>query len=198
MAKQSLKQGEKVLFGVAIIFGIAAVIGYGVMEGVRHNMDKPMFGIKTHFDLSEEGQRGSEIFRKEHCTSCHRALRNGTNMGLSLDGVGSKRSKDWLVRFLKDPEATYEAKTVDHGYAPKEAAYVASLPVTDIDALATFISELKADRGSSSAPEPPSGRSEFIDSMVGTFAPKEWKDKFHDVREDDPQNQQPTGENSGE
>ena len=198
MAKQSLKQGEKVLFGVAIIFGIAAIIGYGVLEGVRHNMDKPMFGVKTHFDLSEEGQHGSEVFRKQHCTSCHRALRNGTNMGLSLDGVGSRRSREWLTRFMKDPEATYGGKTVDHGYAPKEAAYVSSLPDADINALAAFISELKAEKGSSSAPEPPPGRSEFIDSMVGTFAPEDWKRKFHDIREDDPQNQQTTGGNGGE
>lgn len=197
MAKQSLKQGEKVLFGIAIIFGIAAVIGYGVLEGVRHNMEKPIFGVKTHFDLTEAGQRGSEIFRKRHCTSCHRALRNGTNMGLSLDGVGSKRSREWLLSFLKDPERVYEGKTLDHGYAPKEAAYVSLLPDTDLNDLAAFISELKADRGSSSSPQPPSGRSEFIDSMVGTFAPKEWTEKFHDVREDDPQNQPSTGDDSG-
>jgi len=197
VAKQSLKQGEKVLFGIAIIFGIAAIIGYGVLEGVRHNMDKPMFGAKTHFDLSAEGLRGSEVFRKNRCTSCHRALRNGTNMGLSLDGVGSKRSKEWLMRFLKDPEATYGGKTVDHGYAPKEAAYVSSLAVTDINALAAFISELKAERGSSSAPKPPLGRSEFIDSMVNTFAPEDWKHRFRDIREDDPKNQQTSGENGG-
>lgn len=185
MAKQSLKQGEKVLFGVTIVFFIAAAIGYAILESVRHHSDKPLFASKTHYDLSPAGLKGSEVFRKRHCTSCHRALRNGTNMGLSLDGVGSKRSKAWLVHFLHDPEATYGAPTVDHGYAPKEAAYVSNLPDDEIELLATFISELRADRGSSSAPEPPQGPSPFIDSMVGTFAPESWKHKYKDIRDQD-------------
>ncbi len=185
VAKQSLKQGEKVLFGITIIFLVAAVIGYAILESVRHHSDKPLFTIKTHYDLTPVGLRGSEVFRKEHCTSCHRALRNGTNMGLSLDGLGSKRSREWLLRFLHDPESTYGAKTVDHGYPPKEAAYVANLPDEELEELATFISELKADQGSSSAPEPPKGRSPFIDSMVSTFAPDSWKSRFKDIREKD-------------
>ncbi len=185
MAKQSLKQGEKVLFGITIVFLIAAVIGYAILESVRHHSDKPLFASKTHYDMSPAGLKGSEVFRKEHCTSCHRALRNGTNMGLSLDGIGSKRSKDWLLRFLRDPESTYGAATIDHGYAPKEAAYVANLPDEKLELLATFLSELRADRGSSSAPEPPKGPSPFIDSMVSTFAPDSWKERFRDIRERD-------------
>lgn len=186
-SKQSLKQGEKILFGIAIVFIIAAVIGYVVMEAYRARSDKPVFASKTHFNLSPAGQRGSVSFRKSRCTSCHRALRNGTNMGLSLDGVGSRRSREWLYNFLRDPEATYASPTVDHGYPPKEAAYVASLPDHDLQDIAVFISELKADQGSASAPQPPEGRSEFIDSMVGTFAPERWKDKYQDVREKDQQ-----------
>ncbi len=185
MAKQSLKQGEKVLFGIAIIFLVAAVIGYAILESVRHHAEKPLFASKTHFDMSDEGLRGSEIFRGERCTSCHRALRNGTNMGLSLDGIGSKRSKEWLEQFLHDPENTYGAATLDHGYAPKEAAYVANLSDEKIRLIAAFISELKAERGSSSAPEPPKGPSPFIDSMVGAFAPDSWHDRFQDIREKD-------------
>lgn len=190
MAKQRLKQGEKILFGIAIVFMVAAVIGYVMLEAYRVRSDKPIFASKTHYDLSPEGLKGSAVFRKRRCTSCHRALRNGTNMGLSLDGVGSRRSREWLYNFLRDPEATYGAPTVDHGYPPKEAAYVASLPDEELRYLATFISELKAEQGSAAAPEPPSGRSEFIDSMVGTFAPRSWKEKYKDVRERDGAQQQ--------
>ena len=140
--------------------------------------------------LGKLGLPASAVFRKRRCTSCHRALRNGTNMGLSLDGVGSRRSREWLYNFLRDPEATYGAPTVDHGYPPKEASYVASLPDEELQYLATFLPELKADQGSAAAPEPPSGRSEFIDSMVGAFAPKSWKEKYKDVRERDGEQQQ--------
>lgn len=185
--KQSLKQGEKILFGIAIVFVVAAVIGYVLLESYRMRSDKPVFEVRTSYDLTPVGQRGSELFRHNRCTSCHRAMRNGTNMGLSLDGVGSRRTREWLYDFLRNPESTYGAPTVDHGYPPKEASYVSSLPDEDLMAMATFISQLKAEQGSASAPVPPEGRSDFIDSMVSTFAPDEWKEKYKDVRTKDSQ-----------
>ena len=188
--KQPLKGGEKILFGIVAVFIVLATIGYIAMETYRLSRTEPMFEVKTHYDFTEEGQRGSVLFRKSRCTACHRALRNGTNMGLSLDGVGSYRTLDWLVAFLADPEKTYDAKTFDHGRAPKEAAYVAKLPEEDRHAIAVFISQLKSDQGSSSAPMPPEGRSEFIDSMVGAWAPKSWKEKYTDIREKDPKDVQ--------
>jgi len=188
--KQPLKSGEKVLFGIVAVFIALAAIGYIALEAYRMQRTEPLFEVKTHYDFTPEGKLGSVLFRESRCTSCHRALRNGTNMGLSLDGVGSYRSLEWLERFLVDPEKTYDAKTMDHGSAPKEAAYVAELPAEQRHALAVFISELKADQGSSSAPMPPEGRSEFIDGMVKIWAPADWKDKYQDVREKDSNSQQ--------
>ena len=180
---QSLKQGEKILFGIAIVFIVFAVVGYVMLETYRTRAQKPIFEVRTHYDLSELGHKGSELFRVSRCTACHRAMRNGTNMGLSLDGLGSKRSKEWIYDFLRDPEATYGAPTIDHGYPPKEAAYVSSIDQETLMAIATFLSELRADQGAASAPMPPEGRSDFIDNMVGIFAPEEWKQKYQDVRE---------------
>ncbi len=184
--KQSLKTGEKVLFSIVVAFIILATIAYIIMETVRLRSDKPMFVSKTSYTFSAEGAKGSAIFRKARCTSCHRALRNGTNMGLSLDGVGSAKTYDWLYQFLKEPETTYGARTLDHGDAPKEAAYVMAMPDKDIRAMARFVSELKAEQGSSSAPMPPDGRSEFIDNMVKAWAPPEWDEKYSDIRDKKP------------
>ncbi|HEY5601899.1 MAG TPA: cytochrome c [Gammaproteobacteria bacterium] len=184
--KQTVKTGEKVLFGIFGVFIFLAVVAYIILESVRLTADKPMFENKTFYDFSDQGSIGSALFRESRCTSCHRALRNGTNMGLSLDGVGSVRTYDWLYEFLKNPEQTYGASTLDHGAAPKEAAYVARLPDDEIKAIARFISELKADQGSASAAVPPDGRSEFIDSMVKTWAPEEWKEKYSDIRDKQP------------
>lgn len=181
--KTSLKQGEKILFGIVGVFLVLAVLSFAVLEAVRITSDEPMFESKTSFDLSAEGHRGSQIFRESQCTACHRAMRNGTNMGLSLDGVGSKRTVEWLEKFLADPEGTYNTSTLDHGMRPKEAAYVSELPASDRRALAVFLSELKAEQGSPSSPVPPEGRSEFIDNMVEIWAPANWKEKYQDVRE---------------
>ena len=183
--KQPLKSGEKILFLTVIVFIVLAVIAYIALETYRLTSEKPIFETKTSFIFSEEGKVGSQLFREARCTSCHRALRNGTNMGLSLDGVGSYRTLDWLNRFLADPEAVYGSQTLDHGPAPKEASYVALLPESERHAIAVFISELKAEQGSVSAPMPPEGRSEFIDDMVKMWAPKAWDDKYQDIREKD-------------
>jgi len=180
--KQPLKSGEKVLFGIVAVFIGLAVIAYAALETYRMTRTDPLFENKTHYSFSEAGHLGSRLFREARCTACHRALRNGTNMGLSLDGVGSVRTLDWLVAFLADPEEIYAAKTFDHGPKPKEAAYVARMPEEDRYAIAVFISELKAERGSSSAAMPPEGRSDFIDNMVGAWAPADWKERFQDIR----------------
>jgi len=162
------------------------VIAFIIMQIVMATSDKPMFETKTHASLSKEGQLGSRLFRENGCTTCHRALRNGTNMGRTadLDGIGSRRSLDWLYAFLTDPAKTYGSETIDHAPGQRSAAYVALMPKEDLHAIATFLSELISDQGSSSAAIPPKGDSPFIDSMVKTWAPKDWKDKYKDVRDD--------------
>jgi cytochrome c553 len=181
--KQSLKPGEKIMFGVFAAFLALAIVGYIVLETVRSHATDPMFASLTSFDFSPQGLTGSKVFRESGCTSCHRAMRSGTNNGLSLDGIGSRRSPQWIKSFLKNPEATFDAPTVDHGFgAAKEAAYVQSMPDQDLSNIAVFLSELKAEQGSSASKLPPIEESGFIDSMVNMWAPEEWKNKYQDIR----------------
>lgn len=183
--KQRLKTGEKLLFIVAGAFVILASIAFGIMQYVMATSDKPIFEQHTHFDLSAAGQRGSKIYRVNACSECHRAMSEGTNMGNSLDGTGSRRSLAWLEKFLAEPEKNYGHKTMDHGVRPKQAYYVAELPDQDRHDLAIFLSELRSDQGSASSPVPPKGESPFIDVMVKTWAPDAWKEKYKDIRDKD-------------
>ncbi|MDQ6982421.1 MAG: c-type cytochrome [Mariprofundus sp.] len=193
---QPLKPGEKILFTVAGVFVVFAVIAFIIMQFFIATSDKPIFEQKTHADFSAEGQKGSEYFRVEGCTTCHRALRNGTNMGRTadLDGVGSRRTVEWIYAFLINPVDTYGSETIDHRPGMRAAAHVALLPKEKLHAIAVFLSELKSDQGSSSAPVPPKGESPFIDSMVKTWAPKEWKEKYTDIRD----KQQPAQPDTGD
>jgi hypothetical protein len=104
-------------------------------------------------------------------------------MGVVLDGLGSKHDLNYFYRFLKDPENTYGAKTLDHGAPPKDAAYVSALPDADLHAVAVFLSELKSDQGSSSSFEPPAEQSSFIDAMLQMWTPAGWKSQFVDIRD---------------
>ncbi|MDQ6990350.1 MAG: c-type cytochrome [Mariprofundaceae bacterium] len=185
--KQKLKTGEKLLFIVSGVFVVLGIIAFGIMQYVMATSDKPIFKQHTHFDLSEIGQKGSQIYRHNACSECHRAMSEGTNMGNSLDGIGTRHDAVWIEQFLNHPEETYPHRTMDHGPKPKQAYYVAELPKEDIHAMAIFLSELKSDKGSSSSPVPPKGESPFIDQMVKTWAPEEWKHKYKDIRDKEPQ-----------
>ncbi len=183
MAISNMKLGEKLLFGGFALIGIMAFASWVVLEVVRSRLDKPMYPV-LQYNFSAEGLRGSEIFRTAGCTICHRAMRNGTNMGLVLDGIGSKRTLEYLNKFLIDPEATYPGTTMDHGPS-KGAAFVAKLPQADLQAIAVFLSELRANPGSNASRLPPvGGESKFIDEMVRMWAPDSWKSEHKDVREE--------------
>ncbi len=183
MRGSGLKRGEKVLFGIAALFVLFAVISFAGLEAYRIHSGRKLYASATHFDFSPEGLQGSERFRNLGCSSCHRAVRNGTNNGVNLDGIGSRRTADYLYTFLRKPEATYGSATVDHGVG-KGAAYVAQLPDQDLRRLAVFLSELKAVQGSPDARLPVDGRSGFIDDMVKIWAPSSWKTQYRDVRDE--------------
>ena len=183
MASQPLKSGEKILLSIFGVFFVLACIGYVVLEVVRANKEGPMYQQNTYFEFSPEGKVGAGLYLSANCNACHRSLRSGTSMGLSLDGIGSKRSVEWLEEFLANPEATYGAPTLDHGRKPKEASYVMNMPAEDRRMLAIYLSELRADAGSSVAKVPPPERSGFIDAMVKAWAPEEWDTKYEDVRD---------------
>ena len=187
MKFNNLRTGEKILFGIFALMLVFAGISFVMMEIYRSRLNHPMYEITTQFDFTPEGKVGSELFRTKGCTDCHRAVRNGTNHGVVLDGIGSRRTLDYLISFLRKPETTYETKTVDHGLN-KEAAYVAALPDNDIHALAVFLSELKARQGSADARLPMPERSGFVDEMVKVWAPSAWKSEYHDLRQDAGQN----------
>jgi cytochrome c553 len=180
-----LRLGEKILFGIAALFVVFAVISFVGMEIYRAHSGKNMYASATSFDFSAQGRVGSERFRELGCTNCHRAVRNGTNYGVSLDGIGSRRSMDYLVAFLHQPESTYQTQTLEHGPG-KRAGYVADLSESDLHSLAIFLSELKAVQGSPDARLPEDTHSGFIDEMVKIWAPSTWKSQYHDVRDEKP------------
>jgi len=185
MSKKSLKTGEKIMFATFGAFFVLAAIGYVILESVRLNMDKPMYTQTTFFDFSKEGKLGSTIYREANCNSCHRALRSGTSMGLSLDGLGSKRSVEWIEGFLTssdDAKRLYGSELIDHGSRQEADRDLVKISKEHKHLMAVFISELKAVAGSSVAKVPPKGRSPFIDSMIGSWAPEGWKDKYEDIR----------------
>jgi len=177
-----MKRGEKILFGFFGLLVVITVINFTVLESIRRHSDKPMFPVLTHFVFSEIGKVGYEVYQQQGCYTCHRAVGSGTSMGISMDGLGSKYEVSYFYNFLKDPENTYRARTLDHGPG-KDAAYVAKIPDADLRSMSVFLSELKSDQGSSSSFEPPKGESSFINTMVDMWTPDGWRSEFTDIRQ---------------
>lgn len=194
-----MKKGEKILFGAIALLVLITIVNFTVLEWVRQHAEKPLFPILTHYDFSGDGLHGFDLYRQSNCNACHRAVGSGTSMGVSLDGLGSKHDVDYFYNFLKEPEKTFAAlgtKTIDHGKAPKDAAYVSALPDADLHAMAVFLSQLKSDQGSSSSFQPPKGESSFIDAMLDMWAPDGWRGEYKDIRGGIKTNEQ-EGKNDG-
>ena len=48
---------------------------------------------------------GALIFQTQGCAGCHAIHGEGADVGPSLDGVGSRRDRDWLRKHFADPPA---------------------------------------------------------------------------------------------
>jgi len=60
--------------------------------------------------------QGRRLMRQLGCTGCHQAgeLRTDHAVGPRLDAIGSKVSRRWLNRWLKDPQATLPGANMPH------------------------------------------------------------------------------------
>jgi nitric oxide reductase subunit C len=67
------------------------------------------------------------------CIACHSLGGSGASVGPALDGVGSRRDRDFLVKWLKDPAAVKPGTQMPN----------LNLPDADIQALADFLSSQK-------------------------------------------------------
>jgi mono/diheme cytochrome c family protein len=72
---------------------------------------------------------GERLFRVQGCYGCHTVGRFGTPIGPDLSRVGLKYSKDYLARWLTDPEAQRP-----HAHMPR-----LELDPAEVEALAAYL-----------------------------------------------------------
>ncbi len=60
-------------------------------------------------------ERGKSLFRANQCLDCHSLDHKGNNDGVSLTGIGQRRTTQFLKEHLRDPEAhvAHHAKEFD-------------------------------------------------------------------------------------
>jgi cbb3-type cytochrome oxidase cytochrome c subunit len=76
---------------------------------------------------------GEQVFYDQGCHGCHTVGKAGTPIGPDLSRIGAKRSRAYLVGWLKDPAAQ----------APRAHMPRIRLSKAEIERLATYLSDLK-------------------------------------------------------
>jgi cbb3-type cytochrome oxidase cytochrome c subunit len=132
--------------GELVVFAIMGLVVAGVL--VRNSMQNtaPDPGIPYYSTASGSlAARGSEIYHREGCKSCH-SLWTVRNMMESvpapaLDGIGSLRDQDWFYRYLSasNPQTILPSRLKPQYRMPSYAA----LSEDDRRTLAAYLASLK-------------------------------------------------------
>lgn len=87
----------------------------------------------TSSGSAAEHKNKPAIFNKQ-CVACHSLAGQGANIGPALDGIGSRRDKEFLTKWLADPKSIKKDSKMPNLGLSKE----------EITELVAFLSELKA------------------------------------------------------
>jgi cbb3-type cytochrome oxidase cytochrome c subunit len=135
----SLRAGEWV-----VLAGSGAIAAFAALVGVLIYLKPPP--VEYRYLETTLARDGEAVFRREGCGSCHRVFGNGATYGPRLDGVGSRRSADWLRHYLEDPQPGVG----DKPYRLRMPSY-RTLPGVELDALVAYLQALRAVGGEGTA-----------------------------------------------
>lgn len=143
----ALKAGEKLFFGVCVLLTVAAVA-----KAVRQPSSTDPARQRDHYEWTEAGLQGQQVYRTMGCHNCHKAMGVG-EMGVApvLDGEGTRRTRGWLEHYFADPPALVPGSAHDGRLGPDFRA----LPAEQRRLLVEFLIGLKAGPASPNYPVPP-------------------------------------------
>jgi hypothetical protein len=144
-----LKQGERIFFfmaGVLLVFGF--VFWLLAITGATDIMR-----VRDIYEESPEADQGLELVKHHGCRNCHNVLNEGEwGLAPGLDGIGTRRTYQWIRAYLEDPARQMNGKTLHNGsYGPTFSEFTPR----DKDLIATFLFAQKSLPGSPNYGEPP-------------------------------------------
>lgn len=130
------------------IFAGAVVIA-AIAKGYHQFTDLDPAPPKHFYTFDEVGLLGQKVYQKMGCNSCHRAMGTG-EVGIApvLDGVGTRRDRDWLQAYLTDPGSLVPG-TAHYGNLGPDFRLLDNL---ERNQLAAFLSGLQANPNSPNYP----------------------------------------------
>ena len=94
--------------------------------------------------------RGRQLFSELNCTGCHRmqGFERTVMPGPDLSNVGSKVSREWIYKWLKEPRTVVDSSgnTIVNGYETEEEPRMPQFRLTDLEitAISAYLSSLKS------------------------------------------------------
>jgi ubiquinol-cytochrome c reductase cytochrome b subunit len=85
--------------------------------------------------VPEYASEGAVIYQAQHCGVCHMANGVGAKMGPALNGLASRRSKEWVQGHMADPKK----------YSPGSTMPPYKLNAKDLDRLTSYVMSLPSD-----------------------------------------------------
>ena len=92
-----MKYNSKIIYGISLFVFILSSCKSDLKKQLGNNYPKSELDI----------QHGMELFNL-YCANCHNFM--GNEIGPNLNGITSKVNKEWLVSFIKNPQAMIEKK----------------------------------------------------------------------------------------
>ena len=97
------------------LIGICLIVGLSGCN--RPEVEKP---------LPLTAEIGEGLYALKHCSTCHAIDGKGGNIGCDLSRVAKRREKEWMARWLKDPQAVRPGTRMpDMGLSDEEALAIA-------------------------------------------------------------------------
>jgi len=145
-----VKKGERIFFWVS---GVIAVLAVASVVGRSTGDDSTPHKSRDYYEWSDAAGEGYKQYKASGCNSCHRVLRMGeAGVAPVLDGEGTRRSEQWLVAYLQNPESMVPGSV--HG-ADKMGPDFGQLNEQQRQYFVKFLVSLKSNPGSSNYPVPP-------------------------------------------
>ncbi len=127
----ALRAGEWIVVG-----GAAVIISFAIVSGIIIYIKPPP--VEYVYLEDEKSMVGELLYRSQGCGACHEIFGNGPSFGPKLDGVGSKRNKEWLRAYLLNPRPGVSEKKYRLKMQP-----VTGLTDAELDSLVDYLAALK-------------------------------------------------------
>ncbi len=135
------------MFGLTALIAVAAV-GKTVMQSRAEGPAQ----VRDFYEWTAAGLKGKGVYGQLGCNNCHRAMGVG-EVGLApvLDGEGTRRQRDWLVRYFDNPTSMVPGSAHDGHLGPDFRLLAPEQRMLLIE----FLFGLKAGPASPNYPIPP-------------------------------------------